>query len=382
MARSMLDEAKLLDMYRKEDVHIAIYTLHIAQLRVKTKYTPYELWFGKPVSVKHFRFFGSKCFIKRHDESLGSFESLCDDGIVLDYSSHSKAYKCFNKRLKRIIESAHVKVDEKVQVNQEMQVDKDTLGEVEKESIESFSEIEIEVVKEEKGTSNESLEACIAKKEQAFLEGKQIHTHINERAFPFSASILLQNTIINLYDKCVSLFDARKVFDEIPQPNIFSWNMIIAAYKRHGLPQEALTLFHQMQVPKGYLRIGQSSSNLWPFGRTGVQPDHGVVDEALTIFEEMPQRDLVSWTAMIVGYAQNGLADKALEFFEKMELAGVRPDSSTFATILLVCAKIGVLDQGMKIHQRIAECGIYLVVVVTALVDMYAKCGSKDETNT
>jgi len=72
----------------------------------------YELWFGKRATAKHFRVFGSKCYIKNTKEGLGKFEDRADEGVFLGYSIHSKAYKCYNKRLRKIVESADVKFDE------------------------------------------------------------------------------------------------------------------------------------------------------------------------------------------------------------------------------------------------------------------------------
>ena len=62
--------------------------------------------------VKYFRVFGSKCYIKRNKDDLGKFDSRTDEGIFLGYSSTKKAYRCFNKRLHRIIESVDVRVDD------------------------------------------------------------------------------------------------------------------------------------------------------------------------------------------------------------------------------------------------------------------------------
>jgi hypothetical protein len=72
-----------------------------------------ELWHGRPASIKHFKVFGSKCYIKRNEESLGKFDSRTDEGILLGYSFRSKRYKCYNKRLHKIVESIDVKVDER-----------------------------------------------------------------------------------------------------------------------------------------------------------------------------------------------------------------------------------------------------------------------------
>ena len=71
---------------------------------------PYELWFGHSPSVKYFRIFGRKCYIKRDD--IGKYDPRSDEGMFLGYSSKSKAYRCFNYRTITIIECANVKIDE------------------------------------------------------------------------------------------------------------------------------------------------------------------------------------------------------------------------------------------------------------------------------
>lgn len=53
---------------------------------------------------------------------------------------------------------------------------------------------------------------------------------------------------------------------------------------------------------------------------------------------------------MVAGYSQNGFVEKALETFKEMQLAGVKPDSTTFASVLPACAQMGTLEQGMEIH--------------------------------
>ena len=97
----------------------------------------------------------------------------------------------------------------------------------------------------ETNTYLQLLQTCVTKK--ALSEGKQVHSHINDRGFPLTSSTLLQNKAINMYDKCGSLVDARKAFDLITEPDVFSWNMIIAAYRRHGFLRQSLVLVHQMQ---------------------------------------------------------------------------------------------------------------------------------------
>ena len=74
--------------------------------------TPYDLWYGRAPSVKYFKVFGSKCYIKRVDENLEKFDARSDEGIILGYSPTKKAYKWYNFRLHKVIESVDVKVDD------------------------------------------------------------------------------------------------------------------------------------------------------------------------------------------------------------------------------------------------------------------------------
>jgi hypothetical protein len=81
-------------------------------LRLNHDKTPYEIWFGRPTSVKRFRTFGSKCYINNDEDNLGKFDSRFDEGIFLGYSSNKKAYICYNLTLLKIVESANVKIDD------------------------------------------------------------------------------------------------------------------------------------------------------------------------------------------------------------------------------------------------------------------------------
>ena len=118
----MLNEAKLLDSFWREDVYTTIYTLNKGQLIVNMDKTPYELWYGRPTSVIYFKVFGSNCYIKRNEDDLGKFDSKTDEGRFLGYSSTKKAYRCYNKRLHKIEESAYVKVDD-IKLRKEKNID-------------------------------------------------------------------------------------------------------------------------------------------------------------------------------------------------------------------------------------------------------------------
>jgi hypothetical protein len=74
MARTMLKESKLLDIFWREEVHTAIHILNIDQLKVNGEKIPYHLWKGRPTIVKHFKAFIGKYYIKREEEYLGTLQ--------------------------------------------------------------------------------------------------------------------------------------------------------------------------------------------------------------------------------------------------------------------------------------------------------------------
>ena len=108
----MLNEAKVLDGYWRELVYTTVYVKERRQLTVNSEENPYEILFGRLASIKYFRVFGSKCYIKREGDNIGRFESRTDEGIFLGYSSTKREYICYNIRLHNIIESANVIVDD------------------------------------------------------------------------------------------------------------------------------------------------------------------------------------------------------------------------------------------------------------------------------
>ncbi|XP_057862799.2 pentatricopeptide repeat-containing protein At5g48910 [Cryptomeria japonica] len=253
-------------------------------------------------------------------------------------------------------------------------------------------------------TYSQLLQTCIAK--NAISQGKQIHSFIIQRGFAFATETKFQNNLINMYVNCGRLVDARNAFDEMTELDVCSWNTIIAAYRRHGYPHEALTLFYQMHrtgvqadqftfatilsacakiraleqgmdIHQTIMERGFLSNVVVASALLDMYAKCGRIHKARELFDKMPQRNVVSWNSMILGYTQNGIFDKALQTFQQMKLIDVIPNSTTFANILPACAKLGDLEQGTDIHQSVMERGLLSDVVVSnALVDMYAKCGS------
>ena len=106
----------------------------------------------------------------------------------------------------------------------------------------------------------------------------------------------------------------------------------------------------------------------------------GDMETARQMFEKMPHRDVVSWSALIDGYVKAGEYAEALACFDRMRASGVLPNAVTMVSILCACAHLGALDHGRKMHELIMEKKLPLSLpVATSLVDMYAKCGAVAE---
>lgn len=169
--------------------------------------------------------------------------------------------------------------------------------------------------------------------------GKQLHLFMYKglQVSVNASNKLLKGALVNMYAKCGLMGMADRVFCSMgKEKNAASWSSMVS----------------------GYAKCGE-------------------IDVARRLFDEMPERDVVSWTAMIGGYSQAGHYNDALKLFEEMEGSGAVPDEVTMATVLSACAQLGALDFGKKIH-RYVENRFYdkNVILATAIVDMYAKCGS------
>ncbi|KAJ7527669.1 hypothetical protein O6H91_16G065400 [Diphasiastrum complanatum] len=81
----------------------------------------------------------------------------------------------------------------------------------------------------------------------------------------------------------------------------------------------------------------------------------GCTEDARELFDNMSERDVVSWSAMIAGYAQNGLAQEALALFEQMQREGMKPDEVTYISVLSACAHSGLVDQGCYVFDSMCK---------------------------
>lgn len=180
------------------------------------------------------------------------------------------------------------------------------------------------------------LQLCIEKR--ALEEGKRVCMHI--KGSNFVPGIFVSNKILDLYCKCESILDAQKLFDEMPEKDLCSWNILIS----------------------GYMKIG------W-------------VLEARKLFDEMHERDNFSWTAMISGYVKHNEPENALKLYRLMQInENCKSNKFTVSSILAASASLKSLSLGKEIHGQIMRSGLDSDAVIWgALLDMYGKCGSINE---
>ncbi|XP_057824445.2 pentatricopeptide repeat-containing protein At1g15510, chloroplastic-like isoform X2 [Cryptomeria japonica] len=107
----------------------------------------------------------------------------------------------------------------------------------------------------------------------------------------------------------------------------------------------------------------------------------GSIEDARQVFDETSYPSLQMWNALIRGYVSKGFCEKdALEIYCQMRLAGVKADQNTFSCVLKACGAMSDLQLGKEIHESIVRCKFQSdVVVATALVDMYSKCGAIED---
>eukprot|EP01018_Ginkgo_biloba_P018837 Gb_05554 [translate_table: standard] len=272
-----------------------------------------------------------------------------------------------------------------------------------KEALTLFSEMQPQGIKPDLATMGSVLSACGYL--SALQQGKQIHGFMVRNGS--YSDIVVGNSLVAMYGKCRSINVARQVFDKMSKRDVVSWTAMISGYVQNGLTNEALTLFHQMQLQAikpnsiaivsilpafahsarqqgkcihGYIfRRGFDSDVVVGTSLIDMYAECGSIEIARRIFDNMSDRNVVSWSAMIAGYAHNGDANEALTLLNKMQLHDIKPDLVAIVSVLPACAHLSALQQGKGVHGYTIRSGLETNVVVgNALVDMYAKCGSID----
>lgn len=168
--------------------------------------------------------------------------------------------------------------------------------------------------------------------------GRQLHGLVIK--FRFCLNIYVSNALIDMYGKCGSLDNAKKVLVKMPERDSVTWNSVITACAANGMVYEALEFLEKMK----------------------------------SLDYSMP--NVVSWSAVIGGFAQNGYDEEAIEMLFRMQVEGLVPNAQTLAGVLPACARLRRLDLGKQLHGYITRHDfISNPVVVNALVDVYRRCG-------
>lgn len=231
--------------------------------------------------------------------------------------------------------------------------------------------------------------------------GRAIHANFIKASPPFSP--FLQNHLLNMYAKCGHLTHALQLFDEMPDKNVVSWSALITGFVQHGSPKEALSLFGRMHrdgttVPNQFtlvsalhacslygsltqayqvyaltVRLGFESNVFLINAFLTVLVRHGRLTEALQVFENCPNKDIVSWNAMMAGYLQDSYLEIPA-FWCRMSREGVKPDSYTFSSVLTGLAALPHLKMGVQVHAQLVRSGHGDEICVgNSLADMYIK---------
>ncbi|KAK5825454.1 pentatricopeptide repeat-containing protein At1g34160 [Gossypium arboreum] len=255
-------------------------------------------------------------------------------------------------------------------------------------------------------TCSFTLKACA--RVLAATESLQLHANIIR--FGFMADALLGTTLLDLYAKVGNLIYARKVFDEMPQRDIASWNSLVFGLAQGSQASEALDLFKRMGVEglkpnevtvigvlsacshmgdfkegqkiHGFIRNQKFYMNLQVCNALiDMYANCGFVDKAYGVFDDMGGRKcIVTWNTMIMAFAMDGDGCKALELFERMDGAGVQPDAVTYLTVLCACNHAGLVEDGVRLFNMMGKHGVEPNVKhYGCMVDLLGRAGRLKE---
>ncbi|XP_062214724.1 pentatricopeptide repeat-containing protein At5g55740, chloroplastic [Phragmites australis] len=235
------------------------------------------------------------------------------------------------------------------------------------------------------------------------LAGRAVHCYAWKTGV--AECVYVMSSLVDFYGKCGEVENARGVFDAMPERTVVSWNSMLMAYIDNGRIDEAVELFYEMRV-EGVLPTRVSVVSLLSAsadleavdgGRqghavavsSGLEMDVilgssminfyckvGLVEAAEAVFEQMAERDVVTWNLMIAGYLQDGKINKAFDTCRRMLETNLKFDCVTLASIIMACAKscnmvVGTATHGYAVRNNLESD----VTVVCGLIDLYARSG-------
>ncbi|GMP67527.1 hypothetical protein CsSME_00027476 [Camellia sinensis var. sinensis] len=212
--------------------------------------------------------------------------------------------------------------------------------------------------------------------------GLQVHAQLVKSGH--GSEMCVGNSLVDMYLKNQNFGAGFKAFEEIPSKDVWSWTQMATGCINCGEPKEALGVIGEMRrigvKPNKFtlatalnacanlasLEEGKKVHGL----RIKLSDDIdvcvdnalidmyvkcGCMDSALGVFRSLDDRSVVSWTTMIMGYAQNGFAKEALEIFSEMKLEGEKPNYVTFICVLYACSQGGFINEGWKYFSSMTQ---------------------------
>ncbi|KAI5056088.1 hypothetical protein GOP47_0029609 [Adiantum capillus-veneris] len=277
------------------------------------------------------------------------------------------------------------------------------------EALKLFRDMQLDGVMLDMVTFLNVLQACSV--ETKLVDGNRIHDLIVINGL--DSDVVVATALVNMYGKCGSLGDAWKLFSIIPQRTSVSWNAMIAGYAQDGCVERVLFLFKQMQLEGKMpnevtfitllslhesglaLNVGRrlhSCLRSFRFANTvavgsaliSMYGKYGSVDDAMTVFRGLEEKNAVSWTAIMSAYVQQNKYIVCSSLFEEMQQQGITPDKLSFVVMIDAVAEAEMLSNGRLLHTCVASEDLGLIIdVANALICMYGKlCSLEDALST
>jgi pentatricopeptide repeat protein len=273
-------------------------------------------------------------------------------------------------------------------------------------ALDLFHQMQEEGVQPDAVTFAGVLNACASI--MALEEGRYAHEQIIQNGCESDAFV--GSSLIAMYAKCGSMVEASRVFNKLPSQAVVWWTAMIFGHVKCGEGHKALELFQKMQQegvqpdPATYVgvlnacanvvtleegrraheRIIQSRCESHVFVRSSLVDMYakcGSMEDACRVFNTMPSHDVVSWNALLGGFAMHGQGKEALVHFERMCEEGVHPDDITFVCLLSACSHSGFVDEGLRFYALMTT--VYRIPAklehYTCMVDLLGRAGHLQE---
>ncbi|KAL3034399.1 hypothetical protein AAZX31_02G192000 [Glycine max] len=204
--------------------------------------------------------------------------------------------------------------------------------------------------------------------------------------------------LISVFLKCGDVDTARLLFGMIRKPDLVSYNAMISGLSCNELLVSGQRVSSSTMVglipvssPFGHLHLAcciqgfcvKSGTVLHPSVSTALTTIYSRLNEidlARQLFDESLEKPVAAWNALISGYTQNGLTEMAISLFQEMMATEFTLNPVMITSILSASAQLGALSFGKTVHQLIKSKNLEQnIYVLTALIDMYAKCGNISE---